>query len=531
MSWENILRSYELDDFIIKAKPKRGPKKPTPKKTEKAAEEKVVDLGVATVTVVTTQSLKKLIKDIEDWWSKCNSLKLEAIGVKGAKKDSLLEHCMFHVDTSVQRFGQPRRHGAMHTLKDIMKIVREEDAYTHKDLETVEDFIDDLERIERRWDTNPRNIPFSELHDPTDPTDITTVRGHYRTAWYEKNSSAKDSKVPDNWYSATGSMDTATPPFWQALFASPTEGGDLIDLGLLWLLKQFSEEMVKQPLTDLTIKGRQARMGIEKIKGFTGGLKTILRNQEVYRSANKPFERLWINFSAVQRKLNDFTFDLGKGQKGMDEMNKILGLSGDNKLIGQLKDWKVKNISIQLLRTIITNHRGINLDSFKHGAFNGIFLKKPITVGPSGDKSRMDLWNKEYAKSKREGNVPFWARPKDEPPEGGGAAGNNPNEPNVKKSWFGVLKAPKRDPWGMGGLRLKNPAEDLHAPKIFSKDKQEEVSEEKDETCDYCEKPVALDCRGCGQKLCRECIDKYPCKPGGGKAGDEERTRQKGGGW
>ena len=73
MSWENILRSYELDDFIIKAKPKRGPKKPTPKKTEKAAEEKVVDLGVATVTVVTTQSLKKLIKDIEDWWSKCNS--------------------------------------------------------------------------------------------------------------------------------------------------------------------------------------------------------------------------------------------------------------------------------------------------------------------------------------------------------------------------------------------------------------------------------------------------------------------------
>ena len=83
----------------------------------------------------------------------------------------------------------------------------------------------------------------------------------------------------------------------------------------------------------------------------------------------------------------------------------------------------------------------------------------------------------------------------------------------------------------MGGLRLKNPAEDLHAPKIFSKDKQEEVSEEKDETCDYCEKPVALDCRGCGQKLCRECIDKYPCKPGGGKAGDEERTRQKGGGW
>ena len=531
MSWENILRSYELEDFIIKAGPKRGPKKPKPKKTEKAAEEKVVDLGPATVTVVTTASLKKLIDGIEAWWTKCNGLKLEAIGVKGAKKDSLLEHCMFHVDESVQRFGQPRRHGAMHTLKDIMKIVREEDAYTHKDLETVEDFVDDLERIERRWDTNPRNIPFSEQHDPTDPTDITTVRGHYRTAWYEKNSSAKDSKVPDNWYNTA--MDTATPPFWQALFASPSEGGDLIDLGLLWLLKKFSEEMVKQPLTDLTIKGRQARMGIEKIKGFTGGLKTILRNQEVYRSANKPFERLWINFSAVQRKLNDFTFDLGKGSKGMDEMNKILGLSGDNKLVGQLKDWKVKNISIQLLRTIITNHRGINLDSFKHGAFNGIFLKKPITVGPSGDKSRMDLWNKEYAKSKREGNVPFWARP----PEGGGGggAGNNPNEPkkdpNVKKSWFGILKAPKRDPWGMGGLKLKNPAADLHAPKVFSKDKQEEISEEKDETCDYCEKPVALDCHGCGQKLCREHIDIVPCKPGGGKAGDEERKKNEWGGW
>ena len=62
-------------------------------------------------------------------------------------------------------------------------------------------------------------------------------------------------------------------------------------------------------------------------------------------------------------------------------------------------------------------------------------------------------------------------------------------------------------------------------------DKLYQISRDNNETCDYCEKPVALDCRGCGQKLCRECIDKYPCKPGGGKAGDEERTRQKGGGW
>ena len=77
----------------------------------------------------------------------------------------------------------------------------------------------------------------------------------------------------------------------------------------------------------------------------------------------------------------------------------------------------------------------------------------------------------------------------------------------------------------MGGLRLKNPAADLHAPKIFSKDKQEEISEEKDETCDYCEKPVALDCRGCGQKLCRECIDKYPCVP------REKQDKSGGSGW
>ena len=533
MSWKAILKSYELEEFIVKAGPKRKPKKPAPKKAEKAAKETVVDLGMATVTVVTTASMAKLIKDIEDWHTKCNSLKLESIGIKGKKKASLLEHCMFHVDKSVQRPRQPRRHGAMGTLKDIMKIVREVDAYSHKDLETVDDFVEDLEEIEGTWDTNPRNIVFTERHDPTDPEDKTIVHGHYRTEWYSKNGKDKPDAVPSEWYSE--SLDTATPPFWQALFASPQEQGDTIPLGLKHLLESFAAEMVKQPLTDLTVKGRRARENIEQMAGFTGGLKTILRNQEVYRSATVPFDRLWVNFAAVQRKLTEATFQV-QGRKATNAMNKLLGLQGDDKKVGILKDWSVKNISIQLLRTIITNHRGINLDSFKHGSNIGIFLKKPITVGPTGDKSRMTLWDKEYAKANRQGNVPFWAKPKEDPPSGGGSsAGNNPNEPkkdskkdpNVKKSWFGILKSN-----GMGGLTLRNPASEVHAPKVFSVERQEQISEQKKETCDYCEKPVALDCSSCNQKLCREHIDIVPCKEGGGEAGKKLRD-DKGGafGW
>ena len=486
MTWQKILKGYDLDAFI-KA-PKRA--------TKKAKKEKVVRVGSATVTVVTTASLSKLLDDIKAWHTKCQSLKLEAIGITGQKGNtSLLEHCMDHVETRVQRPKQPARHGAMETLDEIMKIVKEEDAYTHEDLKRVKDFIEDLEDIEgpTKSSENPRNIPFTEVRDPQNPEKKTWVRGHYRTEWFAEQNPDYPA-VPSSWYeygpNRSGGWDTAKPPFWQALFASEAERGDLIPLGLLTLLKQFAEEMVEQPLTDLTIKGARARESITKVKGFMGGLKTILRNQQVYRSQTKPFDRLWINFAAVQRALGDFAFQVNQNSKNeVEATKKLLGVED---LVGTLKDWKVKQISIRLLRTIFTGHRGINLENFKHGAFNGIFLRKPITVGPKGDGSRKVLFEKEKAKATRSGDLPAWAD--DTPPDDSGSS------KDVKKSWVSMLRK----------AELKPPTSKGHAPKIFSKDKQEEISEAKDETCDYCSRPVALDCAQCGQKLCRQHLSK-PC--------------------
>ena len=62
MTWQKILKGYDLDAFI-KA-PKRA--------TKKAKKEKVVRVGSATVTVVTTASLSKLLDDIKAWHTSVN---------------------------------------------------------------------------------------------------------------------------------------------------------------------------------------------------------------------------------------------------------------------------------------------------------------------------------------------------------------------------------------------------------------------------------------------------------------------------
>ena len=428
MGWQDILKSYDLEEFIVKSK---GSKK---KKGEKDVK---VNIPGGTLTVTQTAMITKLQNDMKRWYETCSSLKMEDIGIVGEKGNtSLLDFIMDHVDQRVQRPKQESKVGAMDTIKDIMEIVREDDIYTKEDLKTVQEFIDTLEEIEKDSRSNPKNIIFTEQHSRTKTV---TVRGHYRTPWFERKTGKK--AVPEGWYDLdagpgkTNDKSQAKPPMWQALFNGRTLQKSTVpglERGLLTLLIDFEEEMKNQKIGDIPIVGKQGRERVIQIQGVIKGLSNILANQDSYHSTNEPFKRLWLNVANVRKQLNTFDFEIATNDKNGVEAIRSLVPALEDSISENLGPFRIVKITPGLLRSIV-RRMGINLDTFAHGGYKGIFLHRPWTT--KSIEGRKKLWETEYKKAKKDGNLPRWAEKDDEGGEGGGG---------VKKSWEDILNKAKR---------------------------------------------------------------------------------------
>ena len=419
MSWKTALKPQP----IIKAK-----------KAKKSKPSGNVKLdGKDTVKVITSASLKQATEALNDWWSKCEGLGLSDIGITGGgwsgrgNQQSLLDHVLAHVDSSIsllQRPGQKDRAGSMGVIKKIREFLKGTKAYQDSELKLVNRMIKSLKRIEGS-SSDPRNIPFTipETWTAKEIEEHTEVYGHYRTPKYVeyrrtvRNKQNELDSVPSSWYDE--SENTAKPPFWQALFAGGKDGGgDLFDKGLLPILVTIEEEMEEQELSKLHVKGKFQRVALEEVNPFMGALKELLGNQNVYHSADVPFKRLTINFAALKREIQKVEFRLTE-----QEGEFVKKITGHDDLVGELKSFYIDNISITLLRTIIKNN--IDLDTFEHGKYTGIFLRDAIRV----KDERKKLFNREKAKANKEGNAPFWARDEEED-----------KNPNVKKSWGMLIR-------------------------------------------------------------------------------------------
>ena len=402
MAWQQVLKSYALEEFILKA---------PAKKAKKGAAEETLDSGDK-VKVITTSSLNKIKKEITAWHNKCRTTSLDSIGVTGKHgSSSILEHITRHIDTAYQRAGQPKREGAMEIIKQVMEMIGDVHAFKTKELLAIEDFIEELEGIEGDDKTNPRNIPF------TVPASLTSdgvseweeVRGHYRTPTYVKyrkdikNKDGEQKAVESDWYNKA--PNSAKPPFWQALFADGD--GDVIQIGLLPLLRKLEEEIEEQPLEELKVKGRGQRELLQKVPAVIKTMQVILKDQSVYHSANAPFKRLQVNFNAYRRELMKTKFTIDPNDENLS--NFVLKVSGNAELAGQLESFYVQGISNRLIRTIISQLPApFNLDTFKHDGKTGIFLNQPHRV----EEKRKILFNAELKRAKSEGlTIPFWAKP------------------------------------------------------------------------------------------------------------------------
>ena len=79
MGWQDILKSYDLDEFIIIKNKKKGSKK------EKGADEFKVDVPGGEITVTRTSRIKQLKEDFKTWESTCSSLSIDDIGIVAEK--------------------------------------------------------------------------------------------------------------------------------------------------------------------------------------------------------------------------------------------------------------------------------------------------------------------------------------------------------------------------------------------------------------------------------------------------------------
>ncbi len=195
-----------------------------------------------------------VVKPFRKWARECRA-KGEAIG--SSSGDTLRQMLLNHVKK--QRPGvSGARVNAHVVLQKLEQLTRDADKISESDYNQIIKLIPYLERLETSRNSNPANIKFTTHLRVKRGKGIgkKIVRGHWRTARYNKNKTAMEeyaiSPVPDDWYvEGSGSNDaplnTAKPPLWQALFATPDNNSSspVVTIGLLHILKEYKKEVEK----------------------------------------------------------------------------------------------------------------------------------------------------------------------------------------------------------------------------------------------------------------------------------------------
>ena len=446
MSWANIL----------KAKDKKE-KKPTKELKEKGPKNQKVGDG-DTAQITHSPKFVKIVNELKNWVSACESVDIGTLKTTGrganqrGNNTSLFDYIEKHVTGDVRREGYKNYgKGVQGTIKKIVDIVDSEQLVDSDDLKTIKRYIKTLERIEKTDKLNPRNILFTvpDAVGKDGAESWKTVYGHYRTPEYVKHRKAKGKEemgpAEGHWYS--DDENTAEPPFWQALFATKVKDIPELNMGLLPLLKTFGQitSDPKEPITKVSnwhIKGKIQRLGIEKSEGFMNALSEVLGMQKCYRDAtgNKPFDRLWINFTKTRDELrkkpikvtdkdeSDLVILYRKKDEFMDD---------EDKPNVQVVSYFVDGISDRLIRTILSNpnQQVIDLDNHPHQGLKGIFLHKPINER----EKREELWNREQDKARKDGNLPFWARDEEDKEPEPKPKKDTDTEEKMLKSWYSHL--------------------------------------------------------------------------------------------
>ena len=135
-------------------------------------------------------------------------------------------------------------------IQKLEELTRNADKITEADYKQIIKLIPYLEGIETSKFTTHLRVSKGK------PRGKKIVRGHWRTKRYNKiKTELKEyaiTPVPDDWYvegqgRGDAPRNTAKPPLWQGLFATPENNSSspVIKVGLLHILKEYKKEVEK----------------------------------------------------------------------------------------------------------------------------------------------------------------------------------------------------------------------------------------------------------------------------------------------
>lgn len=193
-----------------------------------------------------------IIKPYRKWARECRA-KGDTIGAASSLtlRNMLLNHVKKH-----RRGVSGARVDAYRAIERVERIQAKGDI-TKEGYKIIISLIGYLEGLEGDNNSNPANIKFTTKSRMLRGRAVgkVVVRGHWRTARYRKIREALGKPVvdpvPDDWYvegSRTNApLNTAKPPLWQALFATPEDNSStvIVTKGLLPLIKEYKEEVEK----------------------------------------------------------------------------------------------------------------------------------------------------------------------------------------------------------------------------------------------------------------------------------------------
>jgi hypothetical protein len=189
-----------------------------------------------------------IIKPYRKWARECRA-KGDTIGAASdvTLRNMLLNHVKKH-----RRGVSGARVNAYSVIEKIERIQAKGDI-TKEDYKIIISLIGYLEKLEGDKDSNPANIKFTTKSRMLRGNAVgkVVVRGHWRTARYRKIREALGKPVvdpvPDDWYvegdRTNAPLNTAKPPLWQALFATPKDNSStvIVKKGLLPILKEYKK--------------------------------------------------------------------------------------------------------------------------------------------------------------------------------------------------------------------------------------------------------------------------------------------------
>ena len=192
MSWQSILKSYDLDDFIVVKEKK---KKVTEKKKKTKETKKLPNGDVAEVDYV--PEFENVVDALEDWKTKVEEVSIDDLRItgRGAKQNlsiqNLFEVIDEHVTQKVKRDGVgDYGPGVKDIIEDIKKAVESKNLLDGKNLQNLSDYTANLKKVGRpKSKVNPQNILFTvpDTVGKDGATSWKKVYGHYRTPEYIKH--------------------------------------------------------------------------------------------------------------------------------------------------------------------------------------------------------------------------------------------------------------------------------------------------------------------------------------------------------